>query len=154
DGRGGARLRRQSFRAQRGRRRHPAPNGAAPQGAEPGGSPAGGERGSDGRGDPREQLGPLYGALATGCGYPYRVIDAMTLAEAGEIFRYWEDNPPPHLLLQTIARLLGWQPARPPATASLADLAAAPPPGLAGAPCGTLEVPPATFDLDAMRARN
>jgi len=82
------------------------------------------------------------------------VIDTMTLAEAGEIFRYWEDNPPPHLLLQTIARLLGWQPARPPATASLADLAAAPPPGLAVAPCGTLEVPPATFDLDAMRARN
>jgi hypothetical protein len=36
------------------------------------------------------------------------VIDDTTLAEAGEIFRYWEDNPPPHLLLQAVARLLGW----------------------------------------------
>jgi len=31
----------------------------------------------------------------------------MTLAEAGEIFAYWAENPPPHLLLQAIARLLG-----------------------------------------------
>ena len=50
----------------------------------------------------------------------------MTLTEAGEIFRYWEDNPPAHLLLQTIARLLGWQPARASPAASLADLAARP----------------------------
>jgi hypothetical protein len=76
----------------------------------------------------------------------------MTLAEAGEIFRYWEDNPPPHLLLQTVARLLGWQPSRPPA--SLTELAAAPPPGLVVAPSGLLDVPPAIFDLDTLRARN
>ena len=82
------------------------------------------------------------------------MIDAMTLAEAGEIFRYWEDNPPPHLLLQTIARLLGWQPSPRPAPASLTDLAAAPPPGLVVAPSGPLDVPSAIFDLDTLRARN
>ena len=60
--------------------------------------------------EPREQLAALYGALATGCGYSYPVIDAMTLAEAGEIFAYWERDPPAHLIVQTIARLLGWAP--------------------------------------------
>jgi hypothetical protein len=78
----------------------------------------------------------------------------MTLAEAGEIFRYWEDNPPPHLLLQTIARLLGWQPARPSPRSSISDLAAAPPPGLAVAPAGQIAMPPAVFDLATLRARN
>jgi hypothetical protein len=82
------------------------------------------------------------------------VIDAMTLAEAGEIFRYWEANPPPHLLLQTIARLLGWQPLHRSPAASLADLAAAPPPGLAVAPAGTLDLPSPIFDLDTLRSRN
>ena len=82
------------------------------------------------------------------------MIDGLTLAEAGEIFRYWEDNPPPHLLLQTIARLLGWQPAGPPPTASIADVAAAPPPGLAVVPAGSLDIPPAIFDLDTLRVRN
>jgi hypothetical protein len=82
------------------------------------------------------------------------VIDGMTLAEAGEIFHYWEANPPPHLLLQAIARLLGWQPSRPPPPTSIADLAASPPPGLVVAPAGTIAMPPATFDLDTLRARN
>jgi hypothetical protein len=82
------------------------------------------------------------------------VIDGMTLAEAGEIFHYWEANPPPHLMLQAIARLLGWLPSSRPAPASLADLAAAPPPGLAVAPTATLDIPPATFDLATLRARN
>jgi hypothetical protein len=71
----------------------------------------------------------------------------MTLAEAGEIFAHWEQNPPPHLMLQTIARMLGWTP--PTATAA-ASLAAAPPPGLATGPIDM----PAPLDLDAMRARN
>ena len=78
----------------------------------------------------------------------------MSLAEAGEIFHYWESNPPPHLMLQAIARLLGWQPSHQPAPASMADLAAAPPPGLAVAPAATLGIPPATFDLATLRARN
>ena len=78
----------------------------------------------------------------------------MILTEAGEIFRYWEDNPPPHLLLQAIARLLGWQPPRPPPATSIAELAAAPPPGLAVASAATLDIPPATFDLATLRARN
>lgn len=83
------------------------------------------------------------------------MIDGMTLAEAGEIFRYWEQNPPPHFLLQAIARVLGWQPApQPPQTASLADLAAAPPPGLAVAPSSASAMPPAIFDLATLRVRN
>jgi hypothetical protein len=82
------------------------------------------------------------------------VIDAMSLAEAGEIFHYWEANPPPHLLLQAIAHLLGWQPSRPPPPTSIAELAASPPPGLAVAPAGTIAMPPATFDLATLRARN
>jgi len=78
----------------------------------------------------------------------------MTLAEAGEIFRYWEDNPPTHLMTQIIARLLGWQPPRPAPAASLADLAAAPPPGLAIAEGGALGMPPPVLAPDELRARN
>ena len=78
------------------------------------------------------------------------MIDAMTLAEAGEIFAYWAGHPPPHLLLQAIAGALGW---RPPAAADPAALADAPPPGLVvtSGPAGT---PAPVFDLDALRARN
>src|SRR5207249_1892397 len=76
--------------------------GAAPPRGHGGGSEAGG--GESGV----KRLGRLYAALATGCGYSYRTIDGMTLAEAGEIFDYWAENPPPHLLLQAIARMLGW----------------------------------------------
>jgi hypothetical protein len=76
----------------------------------------------------------------------------MTLAEAGEIFRYWTGNPPPHLVLQAIARLLGWRPPVQPAEPDLAELAAAPPPGLAiGAATAGLEP---SFDLDVLRDRN
>jgi len=82
------------------------------------------------------------------------VIDGMTLAEAGEIFAYWEENPPPHLLLQAIARLLGWIPHSAPAGApQIADIAAAAPPGLAVAHGGDLGMPP-LLDPDALRARN
>jgi hypothetical protein len=91
------------------------------------------------------------------------VIDEMTLAEAGEIFRYWEDNPPPHLLLQAVARLLGWQPAvsstanssaQAAPAAALAAVAAMPPPGLAVMPATQIAMPPPTFDLETLRARN
>jgi hypothetical protein len=82
------------------------------------------------------------------------VIDRMTLAEAGEIFRYWEDNPPAHLMTQIIARLIGWRPPRQPAPASLADLAAAPPPGLAVAPAGTIAMPAPVLDITTLRDRN
>jgi hypothetical protein len=104
---------------------------------------------------PREQLGAIYGALATGCGYAYPVIDRMTLAEAGEIFRHWEQNPPAHLMLQTIARLLGWSPL--PVAAGVPDpgeLAATPPPGLAVTRGGDIGMPAPVLDVDALRARN
>jgi len=78
----------------------------------------------------------------------------MTLAEAGEIFQYWEDNPPAHLMLQTIARMLGWAPrAAPEGVPPIEAIAAAAPPGLAVARGGDLGMP-APLDLDALRARN
>jgi hypothetical protein len=82
------------------------------------------------------------------------VIDRMTLAEVGEIFRYWEDNPPAHLMTQIIARLIGWRPPRPAPGASLADLATAVPPGLAIAPVGTIAMPAPVLDIATLRDRN
>jgi hypothetical protein len=79
------------------------------------------------------------------------VIDGMTLAEAGEIFRHWEQDPPAHLILQTIARLLGWCPpaAGPP---DPDNLLTAPPPGLAVAQ--GIGMPAPILDPEAMRIRN
>ena len=78
----------------------------------------------------------------------------MSLAEAGEIFGYWETNPPAHLMLQTIARMLGWAPPAASAGApKIEDLAAAAPPGLAVTQGGDLGMP-AALDIDALRARN
>jgi hypothetical protein len=74
----------------------------------------------------------------------------MILAEAGEIFAYWADHPPPHLLLQAIVGALGW---RPPAPADTARLVEAPPPGLVVA-AGIAATPAPVFDLDALRDRN
>ncbi|MGH7093768.1 MAG: hypothetical protein ACREFB_09570 [Stellaceae bacterium] len=79
----------------------------------------------------------------------------MTLAEAGEIFAHWAESPPAHLMLQTIAAMLGWKPRQPgERVANLADLAAAPPPGLTVA-CGTGPAMPAPiFDIATLRAAN
>ena len=77
----------------------------------------------------------------------------MTLAEAGEIFAYWEENPPPHLMLQAIARLLGWMPRSAPAGPPQSGDIAAAPPGLAVAHGGDLGMPP-PLDLDALGIRN
>ena len=76
----------------------------------------------------------------------------MTLAEAGEIFAYWEQNPPAHLIVQAIARLLGWSP--PPAVAPVEAIAAAPPPGLAIARGSDLGMPPPVLDPAVLRPRN
>ncbi len=78
----------------------------------------------------------------------------MTLAEAGEIFGYWEENPPAYLMIQTIARMLGWAPQPEAAgTSRIAEIAAAPPPGLAINAGGDLGMPP-PLDPDALRTRN
>ena len=78
----------------------------------------------------------------------------MTLAEAGEIFAYWQANPPPHLILQAIARLLGWAPpAADDRDPPLAQIVAAAPPGLAVAPGADLGMPP-PLDPEALRAKN
>ncbi len=78
----------------------------------------------------------------------------MTLAEAGEIFAYWSENPPTHLLLQTIARLFGWTPrAASGAAMSITEIAAAAPPGIFVTRGGAPGMP-APLDLDRLRARN
>src|ERR1700728_1849438 len=87
-----------------GGRDDPQRRGAFPTG----GSGAGGEPAAAACDGSRARLAGIYGALATGCSYPFSVVDGMTLAEAGEIFAYWEESPPTHLMVQTIARLLGW----------------------------------------------
>ena len=63
----------------------------------------------------------------------------MTLADAEEIFEYWEQNPPTYQAAGIIARMLGWKPplepgdamASEPGADSADQLLAAPPPGLA-----------------------
>jgi hypothetical protein len=83
------------------------------------------------------------------------VIDRMTLAEAGEIFRHWERDPPTHLMLQTIARLLGWSPAAAGTRATAPEeLLATAPPGLAVTRGGDIGMPDPVLDADALRARN
>ena len=77
----------------------------------------------------------------------------MTLAEAGEIFAYWAENPPAHLMVQLVARMLGWKPAENPAP-PFADIVAMAPPGLALAPGGDIGMPAPVLDIDALRARN
>ena len=102
----------------------------------------------------REQLGAVYGALATGCSYPYRVIDGMTLAEAGEIFGYWQElsaaasdaaDDRAHVRLDASPGTGG-------RAANRGDRRGAAP-GLAVARGGDLGMP-APLDLDALRARN
>lgn len=79
----------------------------------------------------------------------------MTLGEAGEIFAYWERDPPAHLVLQAIARMLGWAPPAGRASgAGIDELAASPPPGLAIARDGASGMPPAALDPEGLRVRN
>ena len=78
----------------------------------------------------------------------------MTLAEAEEIFAYWAESPPAHLMVQTIAAMLGWK-KRPAARGGdgLAQIASAPPPGLTVAE-GSAGMPAPIFDIDTLRAAN
>jgi hypothetical protein len=77
----------------------------------------------------------------------------MTLAEAAWIFGAWETNPPVHVMVQTVARMLGWKPA-PDVMPPLADIAAMAPPGLSVAPRGDLGMPAPVLDIEALRRRN
>jgi hypothetical protein len=81
------------------------------------------------------------------------VIDGMTLAEAEQIFDYWAEHPPTYLMVQAIARMLGWKPAPAAAPPSLDDLMAIAPPGLAVAAAGSLGMPAPVLDIEALRAR-
>jgi hypothetical protein len=79
----------------------------------------------------------------------------MTLAEAGEIFAYWQHDPPAYLIVQSIARLLGWVP-RPvlSRTPRIDELAVSVPPGLAVARGGAIGMPVPVFDSEVLRIRN
>lgn len=79
----------------------------------------------------------------------------MTLADVGEIFAYWERDPPVHLVVQTIARLLGWTPPNQPSrSVQIDEIAASAPPGLAVVGSGAIGMPEAVFDPGALRTRN
>lgn len=77
----------------------------------------------------------------------------MTLAEVGEIFAYWSENPPVHLMVQGIARMLGWKPAER-GSPSITDIAARAPMGLSVVDKDELGLPAPMLDVEAMRARN
>lgn len=77
----------------------------------------------------------------------------MTVAEAGRIFAYWEVNPPVHVMVQAIARMLGWKPASE-ASPAVADIVAMAPPGLSMAQGGDLGMPAPVLDIEALRTRN
>jgi hypothetical protein len=77
----------------------------------------------------------------------------MTLGEAGELFAYWRENPPVHLMVRTIARMLGWKPADD-AAPSFDEIAAMAPPGLSVAARGEIGMPAPVLDIEALRVRN
>ena len=77
----------------------------------------------------------------------------MTLAEAGEIFAYWVENPPVHVMVQVIARMLGWKPAAG-SSSTIDDVAAMGPPGIAIIESGDLGMPAPVLDIEALKARN
>jgi hypothetical protein len=76
----------------------------------------------------------------------------MTLAETGEIFAYWAEHPPAHLMVQAIARMLGWKPR--PVAVTASDIVASAPPGLAVVRGAELGMPAPVFEVEAMRAKN
>jgi len=81
----------------------------------------------------------------------------MTLAEAGEVFGYWERHPPTYQLVAVIARMLGWQPRpaeRPGGGTSPADALANPPPGVAIGRRGDIGMPAPVLDIEEFRERN
>lgn len=47
----------------------------------------------------------IYGRLATGCGYTYPQIAAMTVFDVTRQFKYWNKKPPTH---EMVAAYLGF----------------------------------------------
>ena len=41
----------------------------------------------------------MYGLIATAAGYSYPAIDDMELPDAIELFNYWSEHPPVHLMV-------------------------------------------------------
>ncbi|MGH6975802.1 MAG: hypothetical protein ACREED_02125 [Stellaceae bacterium] len=69
----------------------------------------------------------LYALVATGCGYTWPEIDAMSLSAVRELLAYWSRHPPAHLLL---AAALRFTPKAKPERADFAALAALAPAGV------------------------
>jgi len=69
----------------------------------------------------------LYALVATGCGYTWPEIDAMSLSAVRELLDYWSRHPPAHLLL---AAALRFTPQPKLTRASFADLAGLAPNGV------------------------
>ncbi|HWX56670.1 MAG TPA: hypothetical protein VN176_18960 [Verrucomicrobiae bacterium] len=47
----------------------------------------------------------MYGHIATATGWTFAAIDALTLWDVGDLFEYWQECPPTHVLVA--AYLLG-----------------------------------------------
>ncbi|HEX3884744.1 MAG TPA: hypothetical protein VHW66_18975 [Stellaceae bacterium] len=80
----------------------------------------------------------------------------MTIADAEEIFSYWESSPPTHHMAQTIAAMFGWKPKqRAPApsdvTAVVADAARV---GIGATSEPTPDQATVILDFEAMQERN
>ena len=69
----------------------------------------------------------LYALVATGCGYTWAEIDAMSLPALRELLAYWSRHPPAHLILASVFRVT---PKPKSARAGFADLAALAPSGV------------------------
>ncbi|HEV2162223.1 MAG TPA: hypothetical protein VGR52_08340 [Stellaceae bacterium] len=69
----------------------------------------------------------LYALVATGCGYTWPEIDAMSLSALRDLLAYWSRHPPAHLLLAAALRVT---PRPRPDRATFADLAALAPNGV------------------------
>ena len=47
----------------------------------------------------------IYGHIATATGWTFREIDALTMWDVNDLFEYWQESPPTHVLVA--AYLLG-----------------------------------------------
>jgi hypothetical protein len=41
----------------------------------------------------------IYGHIATATGWTFREIDALTMWDVNDLFEYWQESPPTHVLV-------------------------------------------------------
>lgn len=79
----------------------------------------------------------------------------MYLAEAEEVFYYWQDHPPTYQMVDLIARMLGWEgPKTRENDGNPPEMNLALPPEMAAAIGRAAGVPAPIVSLDQMREKN